>query len=286
VSEFDPDPPASAYPACEVVDAHVHVLPDGLLDAIYGWFASETGWTVPTPDAATIRERIDERADGYICFPYAHKPGVAREMNEWVAAELADDPTCVALGTVHAGDDDPRAIVRDAFDRGLRGIKLHCVVQGYSPDDPRLDPVYEELVSRDLPLVIHASTHPFDRGDPALAPDRFENVLERFPNLRASIPHLGLFDTPGFLDLAADYDLLFDTAVALGPDSQSAAGVLDSDLPDERLRENADSIAFGTDYPIRPASYADELRGVKELFDESDHAAVFAENARDFFGLH
>ncbi|WP_168219946.1 amidohydrolase family protein [Salarchaeum sp. JOR-1] len=282
----DADPAGDAYPDCEVVDAHVHLLPDDLLNAVYGWFGAETEWQIPTPDAATARARIRERTDGFVCFPYAHRPGVAQEMNEWVGRALADDPACVALGTVHAGDDDPRAVVRDAFDRGLAGIKLHCVVQGYPPDDPRLDSVYEELVARDAPLVIHASTHPFDRGDSTLAPERFANVLDRFPALRACVPHLGLFDTPGFLDLVDEYDVVVDTAVALGPASRTAADINGDDLPTARLREHADSVLFGTDYPIRPAAYADALRGARECFDSSDHEAVFAGNARDFFDLY
>lgn len=281
----DSNPSVDAYPSCDVVDAHVHVLPDRLLDAIYGWFAEESPWAVPTPDSATTLERVRARTDGFVCFPYAHRPGVAREMNEWVAAELGDEPDCAALGTVHAGDDDPRGIVRDAFEMGLQGMKLHCPVQGYSPNDARLDPVYEELVARDLPLVIHASTHPFDRGDPAFAPGRFEAVLERFPDLRACVPHLGLFDVDGFLDLVAEYDVVLDTAVALGPQARDAAGIRDADLPRDGLREHADSVCFGTDYPIRPATYADELRGVREFFDEADHPAVFAGTAREFFDL-
>jgi predicted TIM-barrel fold metal-dependent hydrolase len=204
--DSDPDPPTSAYPDCPVVDAHVHVMPDDLFDAVYGWFRAESDWTVPELDAATVVARARERTDGFVFFPYAHRPGVAEGLNEtaadWRNRLAAADVEAAALGTVHAGDDDPRTIVRDAFDRGLEGIKLHCPVQGYAPDDERLSPVYEELVARDAPLVVHASTYPFDRGNDDVHPRRLRSVLERFPDLRVCVPHLGLFETPAFLDLA------------------------------------------------------------------------------------
>lgn len=282
----DPAPPESAVPDCPVVDAHVHLLPDRLFEAIYGWFDAETEWAVPTPDAETVAERATRRTDGFVFFPYAHRAGVARSLNEDAAAWQERLDAAVALGTVHAGDDDPGDVVREAFDAGLRGIKLHCPVQGYPPDDSRLDPVYEKLVARDAPLVIHASTHPFDRGDPDYQPERLQSVLERFPALRICLPHLGLFRTDAYLDLADEYALYFDTAVALGGPARELVGIRESDLPRNRLRDHADRVMFGSDYPIRPVPYEAALRGAADAFpDPEDRRRVFAGTAREFYDL-
>lgn len=282
--DTDPDPPEDVYPDCPVVDAHVHVLDTDLLESVAGWFDRNSSWNVPALDMETVVERVTRRTDGLVCFPYAHRPGVADAMNETVARVQHRRDSVVALGTVHAADDDPKAVVERAFDRGLEGIKLHCPVQGFPPDDDRLDQVYERLVGQDNPLVIHASSHPLYRGSDDLGPNRIRTVLERFPGLRVCIPHLGLFETPGFLDLADEYAVYFDTAVTLGERENEAIGLRDGELQRERLREYDDRIMFGSDYPIRPLPYEEALRGVAETFPNAVEK-VFNGNARDFYGL-
>lgn len=283
-AEIDPDPDPDAYPDCPVVDAHVHVLETSLLEAVLDWFDRETEWQMPRGSVETVVERISARADGFVFFPYAHRPGVAREMNAATADRQARLDQTVALGTVHAGDDDPGDVVDEAFDLGLQGIKLHCPVQGYAPDDPRLDPVYERLVGADLPLVVHASSHPFYRDDDDLRPERMAAVLERFPSLRVCVPHFGLFDTPEFLALSEEYTVYFDTAVSMGERTHETIGLRDGELPIERLREHADRIMFGSDYPLRPLPYEVELRGTVETFPDATEAVCYR-NAVDFFGL-
>lgn len=281
-----PSSPPVGRPDRPIVDAHVHLLPDRVLEAIREWFHRETSWTLP---AVTGEEVVDFLAalDGAVCFPYAHKPGVARSMNRTVADAVADLNSVVGLATVHAGDDDIAGVLRDGFDRGLGGVKLHCPVQGFPPDDRRLDPVYELAVDRDLPVVIHASSHPFYRDAPVVGPGPTERVLERFPDLRLCVPHLGLFEADAFLDLAARYDgLAFDTAVAVGEAVHDLIGLRDGEFPLERLRNRSDRVMFGSDYPTYPGSiaYRDMIAATARTFPE-DHEAVFYRNAVDFFDV-
>lgn len=44
------------------------------------------------------------------------------------------DKRITALGTVLPGEPNAVDILQDAFDMGLKGIKLHCHVQCVSPD--------------------------------------------------------------------------------------------------------------------------------------------------------
>lgn len=283
-SNLDPDPPKTAYPRCPVVDAHVHVFQTELLESISAWFERNTTWELPQLDSATVVERIERRTDGFVFFPYAHRPGVAREMNEFVARYQEQLDSAVALGTVHAGDDSPKKIVTAAFEQGLHGMKIHCPVQGFAPDDERLDPVYEQLVSHDAPLIIHASSHPFYREHTDLGPECIQNVLERFPELRICIPHLGLFETAAFLDLADEYTVYFDTAVTLGDRENSVIDLQDNELPVDRLLEYDNRIMFGSDYPIRPLPYEDAFRGIVEQFPTAV-SKVFYENACRFYNI-
>lgn len=275
------------HPSTPVVDAHVHILPDEILRAIQDWFAREVSWTIPNVTAADIAMDIDAHLDGSVIFPYAHRPGVAREMNETVARWQDQLENTVGLATVHAGDEDPVAIIRDGLDSGLRGIKLHCPVQGFSPNDSRLDPIYELAVNRNLPTIIHASSHPFYRESEIVGPEPTAQVLARFPNLRLCVPHLGLFETHEFLDLAEEYEtLVFDTAVAVGEPVHDLIGTRDSEFPADRLRTYADRIMFGSDYPTFPVSmdYSDIVDATATLFQQNQEA-IFFENAREFYGM-
>lgn len=284
-SHVSPQPASSI--SSPVIDAHVHLLPDPVLEAIQTWFRREVSWAVPEVTTADIVEFVDTSLDGAVCFPYAHKPGVARSMNRNIANVTEGMENVIGLATVHAGDDDPDEVVRKGVSTGLRGVKLHCPVQEFPPDDARLDSVYELAVDRELPMVIHASSHPFYRGSELIGPDAVKRVLERFPTLRLCVPHLGLFETRRFLDLAGQYDgLAFDTAVATGERTHELIGIRDGEFPLERLRDHADRIMFGSDYPTYPRSisHTDHVSATAATFPEH-REDVFHRNARGFFGF-
>jgi predicted TIM-barrel fold metal-dependent hydrolase len=160
-------------PGLRVCDAHVHLFPARVHAALRRWFAAHA-WPVRYElDAegvlAFLRARRVERAVG-LC--YSHAPGMAEELNAFMAALAARHrDLLVPLGTVLPGEPGAREVARRALgEHGLRGLKLHCHVQGVAADDPRLDPIYEEAVAARRPVVIHAGPAPACAGyrcDPA-----------------------------------------------------------------------------------------------------------------------
>jgi predicted TIM-barrel fold metal-dependent hydrolase len=143
-------------------DAHVHLHPPRLATAITEWFAREN-WHAAHPfEPEAVAETLSARGVERFCFfTYAHRPGMARALNQWVAETAARYPQAVALGTLHPGDADLAGVVRDAIDElGLRGFKFHCSVQQFSVDDERLFPLYERAEAEGLCFVLHAGTMP------------------------------------------------------------------------------------------------------------------------------
>src|SRR5438067_888830 len=66
-----------------IVDAHVHLFPDRLAEAIRRWF-SEHAWDIryriPVDEAVrTLREGGIDRC---VVLPYAHKPGMAAALHD------------------------------------------------------------------------------------------------------------------------------------------------------------------------------------------------------------
>ena len=179
-----------------VVDSHTHLLPVRLAAAIRRFFEQHMPGELQYP--VEPRRVLDRHAaDGITTvwtLPYAHKAGMAVELNADMAAlgrDLAGHQVDVVLGcTVHAADRDPGGIVAAAADDGARVVKLHCSVGDFAADDPRLDPVWVTAVERDLPVVVHAghavSGHT-ERDE--LGP--IDRVAARHPGCRIILAHAG-----------------------------------------------------------------------------------------------
>jgi uncharacterized protein len=270
------------------IDAHTHLHPPRLFAAIRRWFDEHSDWNLRGPSqpaaiAAALREAGVER---FVFFSYAHRPGMARELNRWLRDAAAGLPDGIPLGTVHAADEDPGAVVEEAFGTfRFAGLKLHIQVQGFPADDPRLDPVYERLVALDRVLVIHVGTGPYPGPSTGLA--RFARTLERFPLLRAVVCHMGAFETRLALALLERYPHLhLDTTMAMTSASTRYTGIDPEVVRNEDLLRHRDRVVFGSDFPNLPYAYEEERRGLwaRDLPLEV-YQRIFHENARRLFRL-
>src|SRR5436190_1898366 len=75
---------------------------------------------------------------------------------------------------------------------GLRGVKLMPMYAGFSPDDPRLDPLWGYATRHRLPVLLHTGTTfvsqaPLDCTLPRL----LDRVAIRFPDVTLILAHLG-----------------------------------------------------------------------------------------------
>jgi len=285
------DEEGAAVPAAlpPVIDAHVHLFPDRVFAAIYRWF-DRHGWPVryrlSAPEViGFLRARGVRRIVG-LC--YAHRPGMARELNRYMA-ELARDPAVTGLGTVLPGEPDAVAIVEEAFALGLRGVKLHCHVQCFAPDAPEVAPIFALCAERGLPAVVHAGREPRSpalRCDPdaLCSVDRIAAVLAEHPRLRLCVPHLGCADYRAYTGLLERHDNLWvDTAMILAdylPDDGSAPEAVR-----HLLAVRPDRVMYGTDFPIIPYAWDRELRrlAAAELAPDA-LARLLAGNAERFYG--
>lgn len=75
---------------------------------------------------------------------------------------------------------------------GLRGIKLVPMYAGFSPDDPRLNPMWEYAQDHKLPILLHTGTT-FIAQAPLkyTLPHLIEPVAVQFPQLKIVLAHLG-----------------------------------------------------------------------------------------------
>jgi hypothetical protein len=244
-------------PFAPATDVHVHLMPDRLMAAIREALTGEAGWSFDHPtDRAAMEERL--RAAGvrrYVALPYAHKPGIAADLNDWLLQRAADSAMAVPFATVH-GDDDVRAVVERAFRAGARGLKFQCPVQECGPADPRLDPAFELAAEYDRPILFHAGTAPMFRDSPHVGADQFESFLGSYPEVRAACAHMGTFEWEAFLDLVRAHDTAYlDTSFAMSAAVGEFMPFDPASVPDGALVELSDRIMYGSDYPNIPYPY-------------------------------
>jgi uncharacterized protein len=268
------------------VDVHTHLHPDWLARAIRRWFAERSDWKLeqPTdPDLAArfLRERGVER---FVFFSYAHKAGLARELNAWLHAAAVRLPDGLALGTVQPDDPDMLDVADQALDEyGFKGFKIHINVQRFHPDDPRMLPLYERLVARNGLVLIHVGTAPWPNDFDGFP--RFARVMELFPSLTAIVAHMGLWESREFIDLLGRHpNLYLDTTMAFAP--EGLRRVRDVHIATEDLVRWQDRILFGSDFPNLPYPYEAEWDALwaRDL-PMAAYEKIFRDNAVRVFGL-
>jgi hypothetical protein len=270
------------------IDAHTHLHPPRLFAAIRRWFDEHTHWNIagPTEPAAVAAALRLASVERFVFFSYAHRPGMARELNRWLRDTAAALPDGIPLAAVHPGDDDPVALVDEACGGwGFGGVKLHVQVQRFHPDDPRILPVYRRLADLDRVLVIHVGTGPHTNEYSGLAP--FARALTRVPTLRAVICHMGAFETRAALRLLDRFPRLrLDTTMAVTRASTPFTGIDPAVVRDADLVRHADRILFGSDFPNLPYPYEEERRELWARGLPLDvYRRIFHDNARELFRL-
>jgi predicted TIM-barrel fold metal-dependent hydrolase len=261
---FFAEPEGRTVPAdLSVVDAHVHLFPPGLFEAIWRWF-DRHAWKIRYRlHAEQVVEFLLARGvKRLVALHYAHKPGMARELNRFVAEIAAAHPEVIPLATVFPGEPDARDVLREAFGPlSLRGVKIHCHVQKLGADDARLDEVYVACEAAGLPVVIHAGREPSSEAygvdtRALCAADQIDRVLSRHPRLRLVVPHLGADEFEAYGRLLDRHEHLWlDTTM-------SVAGYFAVDPPASVFPARAARLLYGTDFPNIPYAWDRELKRI------------------------
>lgn len=264
-----------------MIDVHTHLHPPKLFAAIRRWFAERSSWdlseqpTDPHEVAAKLRAAGVER---FVFCSYAHKPGLARELNAWLAQTSRSlGRYGLALATCHLDDPSPLEDVRDALDDGCIGLKIHEDVQSIALDDPRFDPIYALLAERRGFVLAHVGPIPWEYK-PLDGLRRVSRVLERHPSLAFIVAHFGSPDTAEYFALMERHRQLYlDTTMVFAPPSPLRREAFhDRAL----LRAHAANVLYGTDFPNVPYAYESERRGLQELaLGSAAESAILRDNA-------
>jgi len=145
-----------------VVDAHVHIFPGNIFSAIWAWF-DENAWPIRyrLSSSALLAYLLSRGVNHVVALQYAHKPGISRMLNRYMAEKCREFPGRVTgMAAVFPGEENAEEILRDAFADGLMGVKLHAHVQCFDMNAQEMDVLYDLCEAEQKPMVMHVGREP------------------------------------------------------------------------------------------------------------------------------
>jgi predicted TIM-barrel fold metal-dependent hydrolase len=270
-----------------VIDAHVHLFPDKLFASIWQWF-EKFGWPIryrlKSPDV--IEFLLSRGVRRIVGLQYAHRPGVAAELNAYMAKLCRSFPQLTGMATVFPGEEKTHQILAQAFDNGLSGVKLHCHVQCFDMLVAAMHEVYVVCQEFDKPLIMHVGREPKSPAyacDPyaLCSADKLKQVIKTYPGLRVCVPHLGADEFDTYRRLLVSYDNLWlDTTMTL-------ADYLPFDNVPDLSKMRADRLIFGSDFPNLPYAWDRELQRIAHLNLNTEMLSkLLSQNAVEFYKIN
>jgi len=284
------------------IDAHTHAYTEADLGAIKERHAvldvslaqdSPHRWRFHHKgDLAGLAQAEEEAGVGaFVLLPVANRPEKVGSMNRWACKAARDHPGLIPFATLHPQAESPLTDLAEALALGLKGVKLHTIVQRFTLNEEKSLKLIEAVDAAGLPLLIDtlhgpgllaAKPHLAHLGEEfspfATTPDQIVQVASRFPGLKIIAAHLGcLYGWDLVEPLFGQSNVCFDLSF------------VDRLLtPDEALslirRKGAERVLWGTDSPWR------EIRPAREWFEalalsQEEKRLIAAGNLTDLLGL-
>jgi|SRR5208283_1034561 len=230
----------------KIIDFHVHLFPDKLFDAIWDSFAKIYNWNIiHRYYYEGCIARLRQAGVGTIVYSnYAHRAGIAEGLNRWNIKILEEYEDLYCFAAYHPDDDNALEMAQRLLENPkIIGFKLQLLVQNIYPSDERLFPLYEMVIKKNKHILFHTGTGPVANKFVGLEP--FLKVVKKYPELPATVAHMGAHEYTGFIGLLDRYPRLYlDTAFCFM--SPPYAGY---NLGPDYLEKYKSRILYGSDYP-------------------------------------
>ncbi len=286
------------------IDSHVHFFPERLFKAIWAYWEREIVLFYPTwknkyqwSNLKLLDFLKKQNIERFTTLNYAHKKGVAEDLNEWTYKFCQEHPEAIPFGTAHPDDPNFLEYSQKIFaEYGFKGIKFQLSVTDFYIHDPRLKPLYQLMINLDKILVVHAGTAPSPTQQPfpgrKVGFKHFMKLFTDFPDIKVIVPHLGGYEYEGFFKLVESHPnvyldttmIFIDPRVHIFPEADSPLNFVGRTRLLSFLEDNSHQILYGSDFPNIPYEYNESIKGLLDLrLSRKALENIFFKNAKALF---
>lgn len=255
-----------------MIDFHTHIFPEKIAKATLAFLAEKCQEEPSTNGMADglLASTEDAGLECSVILPVVTKPSQFQSINRF--ASNFREGKLISFGGIHPDSPDYKAELREIYDLGLKGVKLHPDYQQVFIDDIRYKRIISYATELGLIISVHAG---FDPGYPECThctPKRARDMILDVQPEKLVLAHMGGFmqwdDVEEYL---VGLPVWFDTAVVFGK------------IPDEQFirmvrNHGDDKILFASDSP-----WADQKEFVKHLqslsLTREEKYSIFHNNA-------
>jgi predicted TIM-barrel fold metal-dependent hydrolase len=239
-----------------IIDAHTHIWPDSIAARALAGTLPDLEVFGDGTKAGLLASMERNGIDRSICLGVANNAPQVPLANKFAAG--LDDDRLIGFGSIHA-DADPAETLTDLAHRGLKGVKVHPIFQGYAIDDPGVLPLFDAFQETGTVVIMHVGAGSTPDVTARSTPDKLRGLVERFPRLKLIACHFG-----GYRLFEQAEDLICGLPVYL--DTSWPPSVADLDPARVRSfieRHGPDRIIFASDWPM--SDPGEEIEAIERL---------------------
>ena len=226
------------------IDAHIHIIPDVVHianpDAEDEWVYADQAKYLELMEKYNIEQAIIMPLnDPYLMSMEFTVDAVNKNLKELVDKYLNKFYAMADIDVSNSIEVSKTSLIKAIEEYKLNGLKIHPNNTGMNVDDEYNVALLEEFNKYRLPIFIHS--YPNSKGD-CSATYRVKYLVNKFPNIKFIISHMGAYQYEELLDTNCYVDIS-----AILPDYVNKLGIKETN---KILRNfGVERLIFATDYP-------------------------------------
>lgn len=278
-----------------IVDGHVHSFTDRnaaqkVIQAFNNVY--EIQFDNPgTGDIDDILTNMDNAKVDYTVLANFTTLKYIETQNLWTLDTCEKNRSLIPLISFHPDmEDSISKLFNEYIKRGAKGVKLHPMAQGFSPNDSRMNNLYSLCQEAHIPVVFHCGRVANARLNEFSDLNEILPVIKEFKKLPVVLTHMADGNLEDCLMVSSQYEnVFFDTSIVVTGYSQIRNTNEPSWLDDEMVisafeKIGIEKIVFGSDYPWG-STYYDLQRFLKLDLPKDKLSRILGGNALKLFNI-
>ena len=226
------------------IDAHIHIIPDDVHeanpDAEDEWVYADQVKYLELMEKYNIEQAIIMPLnDSYLMSMEFAVDAVNKNLKELVDKYPNKFYAMADIDVSNSIEVSKTSLIKAIEEYKLNGLKIHPNNTGMNVDDEYNVALLEEFNKYRLPIFIHS--YPNSKGD-CSATYRVKYLVNKFPNIKFIISHMGAYQYEDLLDTNCYVDIS-----AILPDYVNKLGIKETNKILRRFGVNR--LIFATDFP-------------------------------------